>query len=535
MTQRSIRRRTASCPRSISQIPARTGLADHAASRSTAEYAVEFAAVFAGVSGAARNGAASAASAIVRHAASPDVLGGRRDGDCLPRAHGRYAANRFAAQFAGKAGCAESRTIALAHLAAAAQCGGWPATIANAPPGAGHDFGALAGVWNSLAGTVPFRSFEWMESWWRHYRMPGWQTYLLKVEDAAGQIVGIAPWYLSRSPVAGRVVQFLGSGEACSEYQTLLARPGTKRQSPRRLSQWLVDRRGWRLGFAAAEPAAADDPARRRVGRRIRRRRPSGRINGRECRAGNASCRRRGTNSCGSCRNRGENGVRQLTRKYFDAGRVQTRWVIERPPSWTRASRCSSTCINAAAKAWASRAAMRRSDSPQFHQEVSRRLFAEGKLRLLWTELDGRPVGAEYDFIDGRTVYYYSTGVEPDATADQSRLAGDDRFVAAGDRRRLPLVRLFARRRGLQMLVGREAVSRRLKRAIVARRRLAGLRHAAWLGPAAIPPMGEGSEGMGNATRGNRPTQPRNGYTLIDRSHRLRPDPSPRRRAPCRP
>ena len=50
-------------------------------------------------------------------------------------------------------------------------------------------------------------------------------------------------------------------------------------------------------------------------------------INGRECPAGNANCRSRGTNSCGNCRSRGANGVRQLTRKYFDTGRVQTRWV----------------------------------------------------------------------------------------------------------------------------------------------------------------------------------------------------------------
>ena len=53
------------------------------------------------------------------------------------------------------------------------------------------------------------------------------------------QIVGIAPWYIARSPIAGRVVQFMGSGEACSEYQTVLTRPGSEREIAAALSQWL--------------------------------------------------------------------------------------------------------------------------------------------------------------------------------------------------------------------------------------------------------------------------------------------------------
>jgi CelD/BcsL family acetyltransferase involved in cellulose biosynthesis len=50
-----------------------------------------------------------------------------------------------------------------------------------------------------------------------------------------------------------------------------------------------------------------------------------------------------------------------------------------------------------------------------FHREMSRRFLAAGKLRLMWTELAGRPIAAEYDFVGGKTVYYYQTGIESDA------------------------------------------------------------------------------------------------------------------------
>ena len=117
----------------------------------------------------------------------------------------------------------------------------------------------------------------------------------------------------------------------------------------------------------------------------------------------------------------------------------------------------------------------------EFHREASRRLYAEGKLRLLWTELDGRPIGAEYSFCDGHVVYYYSTGVEPEATTDHPgwlamigslRRAVDDGY------------------RQFDFLRGDEAYKcswsakpvATVETRIIARRPLARFRHRAWLG-----------------------------------------------------
>src|SRR5438552_2165878 len=86
---------------------------------------------------------------------------------------------------------------------------------------------ALAGDWNRLARGVPFCSFEWLATWWRHYQpaMAAMQRhvelYVVCVTDG-DQLVGLAPWYLERSRAAGCVIRFLGTGEACSDYLSVL-------------------------------------------------------------------------------------------------------------------------------------------------------------------------------------------------------------------------------------------------------------------------------------------------------------------------
>ncbi len=44
-------------------------------------------------------------------------------------------------------------------------------------------------------------------------------------------------------------------------------------------------------------------------------------------------------------------------------------------------------------------------------------MLDRGQLRMVWTELAGRPIAAEYDFTGGSAVYYYQTGIEPTAQA----------------------------------------------------------------------------------------------------------------------
>ena len=57
-----------------------------------------------------------------------------------------------------------------------------------------------AGAWDRLAARVPFRSWVWNECWWRHYRGPHDQLNVLAIEDREGNVRGLAPWYIGRSP-----------------------------------------------------------------------------------------------------------------------------------------------------------------------------------------------------------------------------------------------------------------------------------------------------------------------------------------------
>ncbi len=105
----------------------------------------------------------------------------------------------------------------------------------------------LADDWNRLAQDVPFRRFDWLTTWWRHYGGANGELFVLAVEDEGGRLAGLAPWYIESTFLRGRVVQFLGGGEVCSEYVTILSSPGRERSVAGALAQWLSRERSWEL------------------------------------------------------------------------------------------------------------------------------------------------------------------------------------------------------------------------------------------------------------------------------------------------
>ncbi len=105
------------------------------------------------------------------------------------------------------------------------------------------DLDALRDEWNRLAGDVPFRRFEWLATWWKHYREPHWELFVLAVRDQDNALIGLMPLYRSRSLRDGRVLRFLGSGEVCSDYLTLLAVPSVKAELATAIVAWFADQR----------------------------------------------------------------------------------------------------------------------------------------------------------------------------------------------------------------------------------------------------------------------------------------------------
>ena len=109
---------------------------------------------------------------------------------------------------------------------------------------------AIAAAWDCLAHGNPFRRTAWLHSWWEHMR-PAGELYVLQVTDAAGEVVGIAPWYLDHSLRQGRTVRPLGSGGVCSEYLGILSTTEHQQQVIAALAEWLCEAARGTLGMSS--------------------------------------------------------------------------------------------------------------------------------------------------------------------------------------------------------------------------------------------------------------------------------------------
>ena len=107
------------------------------------------------------------------------------------------------------------------------------------------ELAALEHEWNALAGGMPFRSWDWLATWWKHYgsvvrresdcentQSTDRQLYVLAVfadsesttTNEERRLIGIAPWYLDRTRIKGNLLRWLGSGEVCTDHLSLICR-----------------------------------------------------------------------------------------------------------------------------------------------------------------------------------------------------------------------------------------------------------------------------------------------------------------------
>lgn len=111
-------------------------------------------------------------------------------------------------------------------------------------------FAALRDDWNRLAGDDPLNGFEWNHAWWHEFRRAG-RLAIGVVRDDDAEITAIAPLYSVGRSIQGHVVQFLGSGKACTDYRRLLLGSTTDQNRIARVVAALLDRAAWqRAGFA---------------------------------------------------------------------------------------------------------------------------------------------------------------------------------------------------------------------------------------------------------------------------------------------
>ncbi|MGH7192665.1 MAG: GNAT family N-acetyltransferase [Candidatus Saccharimonadales bacterium] len=275
---------------------------------------------------------------------------------------------------------------------------------------------AVADEWNALTGGVAFRRHEWLVAWWKHYRQPGDALFVVALRDAAGSLVGLAPWYATRSRWSGRVIRCLGSGKVCSEYLTVLCHTDAAAAVAQRLAEWLVDeaRDDWDLLELAG--VDADEPAMAALIRQMRLRRHHVHE-----RRQHSTWRLELPDSwdaflarlSGKRRSR----VRAAQRRMLDSGRAivhtarstaeihEGLGILQHLHEQRRQSLGDDGCFS----------------TPGFREfvyDAAERFLELEKLQLDWLEIDARPAAAEFKLLDGDTVYYYQTGMEPSLAGD---------------------------------------------------------------------------------------------------------------------
>ena len=273
------------------------------------------------------------------------------------------------------------------------------------------ELNALRVEWNRLAGEIPFRRFEWLATWWRHYRQPHWTLFVVTAHDEFGELIGLLPLYGSESLCGGRVLRFLGSGEVCSDYLTLLTADGIEQEVATQVGRWLADRARTDWDLIELVGVEEGDAAIRLLADQLQ---SCG--FGLHFRAGENCWRIKlpttWADFLASLSKSRRERVRKLQRRCFNSGRVES-GVVENPEEFDfyfdrlvelhqkrRKSLGEAGCF--ASKRFLS-----------FHHDVMQQMLSLGKLRLLWTNLDGVPAAIEYALKGGDTVYFYQSGIEP--------------------------------------------------------------------------------------------------------------------------
>lgn len=292
--------------------------------------------------------------------------------------------------------------------------------------------------WDRLAGNMPFRSWAWLTTWWRHYgpttgreasptdggkagKTGAMRLFVPSVFDEADRLIGVAPWYIERLGPCGSVVRPLGSGEVCSENLGIMVEPGMEAAVADALANYLTDvdpiRQGdlpaWDL-MELSDVDASDRATDLLVTQMAERGYAIHRCRSLDCwrlelpatwdaylmRLSKTRRRR----------------IRSAQRKWYDTGRF-VQHTVQRIDELPRAY---DTLVALHQRRWnalGKPGCFASERFAAFHKAVMPELLRAGQLRLEWFECDGRPVVAEYQLLGAGTIFAYQAGIDPDALA----------------------------------------------------------------------------------------------------------------------
>ncbi len=253
------------------------------------------------------------------------------------------------------------------------------------------------------------------------------ELYTLAVHDGQ-QPIALLPCYLERSHTAGRIVQFLGSRETCSDYLGLLCRPEAEVAVANELADWLVQasRKSGpacdRWDILQLNGVDAADPVMALLVEQLRRRGLSAapRAKDRTWRIELPSSWEKYLELLSKSHRK---QLRQRQRRAFESGQVQLHTVsqadgVER--GWNILTELHQRRLQTLGKSGCFASKVYK----EFHRSATIDLFAADMLRLHWIELEGRPVAAEFHLQGSDVIFAYQGGVEPESLGHEpGRLA----------------------------------------------------------------------------------------------------------------
>lgn len=264
--------------------------------------------------------------------------------------------------------------------------------------------------WECLAGQRLFLAPRWLLTWWKHYRQPGSQLTIVTIRDNNGWLIGLTPWFRRRSWWGGDEIQMLGSGEVCSDYLSVLVKPGEQDHVVCAIAEFLprqfaaVDRFFFE-GLDASDTVMHDLAGVMRQQDYEVKQLPqldSYRL------ALPATWDEWVSQLSRSRRHR----VRQLWRNQFDTGKATIHIADE-----ATLDQGFSILVDLHQKRRNQMGQPGCFASKRFHsflQEAAREHLASGQLRLQWIELEGRPIAVEMDLEEGDTLMHYCSGIAID-------------------------------------------------------------------------------------------------------------------------
>jgi CelD/BcsL family acetyltransferase involved in cellulose biosynthesis len=283
--------------------------------------------------------------------------------------------------------------------------------------------------WDRLAGGVPLRTWSWLSRWWKHYGLAGGgrrgesRLLVLGVFDHADMLVGVAPWHLLSSASGGRVIRWLGSGEVCSDYLSVLCHPAVEEQVVESLADYLAE-----SGTAATSAGPAwdlleldgVDAEDRLVETLVRRLAEHG--NKVHVRPG-PSCWRvelppTWDQYLAALSKSHRKQLRRLEGSLLDTGRAVLH-TVERLEDLSSAADLLVDLHQRRQRSLGQPGSFASARFAAFHREVMPALLRDGHLQLHRLELDGRTIAAEYHLAGNRLIYAYQSGVEPQSLADE--------------------------------------------------------------------------------------------------------------------